>query len=332
MTVRYKASAMFLSALTLISFLYLAPVWADQGEIKSVQVAQDLSSISIYSQGPIGKHSAFVIDKPYRLVIDFDSATIGNTKARIRVAHPPITEIRLGYHNNRARVVVDFGENPVPPYRIERKEDVVVLTFGRTAALTAGQVQPKPEPAPRKQVPRPPDRTMQTQKPVSPAESESTTAGPQTSASAPEVSRSETADNDEAPILVKNAGVKSNLVYVELVNKTDPRISYRLIVDLDLEALKMRSASLSDAKGNIRKFHVTRSETEKLNSTPRGNRFTSGPKRYWPSGLTASAPTFSETSVEETGAERGQKAAKSPQSGWPVRIEVFQPQPKNTVR
>ncbi|MGC8907166.1 MAG: AMIN domain-containing protein [Desulfomonilaceae bacterium] len=331
-TVREVAIAAWLCAVVIVSMLWPGLGAADQGEISSVQVAPDLSSISIYSQGSLGKHTAFVIDRPYRLVIDFDSATIGNTKTRIRVERPPINEIRLGYHQNRARVVIDFGENPAPPYRIERNGDVVIVSLGKAPALPPSQARPKPESTPKKPSPKPPERAAAHQDVVKPApEPPPPAVEPPPSAVAP-AAPPEAAQNGDSGIVVKHAGIKSNLVYVELVDKNDPRISYRLIVDLDLEGLKMRSASLSDAKGNIRKFHVTRTETEKINSIAPGNRFTSGPKRYWPSSLRAAAPNISEADIE-TGPEKSHKGAStSPQSGWPLKIEAFQPQPKNAVR
>lgn len=333
MTAREKASVVWLCAVAIVSLLWAGLGRADQGEISSVQVAPDLSSISIYSQGSLGKHTAFVIDRPYRLVIDFDSATIGNTKTRIRVERPPINEIRLGYHNNRARVVIDFGENPAPPYHIERNGDAVIVSLGKPPALPPSQTPPRPEPTPKKPTPKPPERAAGHQavaKP-SPAPAPPPVETPPPTPAEP-AARPDASQNDDSGIVVKHAGVKSNLVYVELVNKDDPRISYRLIVDLDLEGLKMRSASLSDAKGNIRKFHVTRTETEKINSVAPGNRFTSGPKRYGPSRLTAAAPNFTEANIETGAEKRPESLSRPPQSGWPLKIEAFQPQPKNAVR
>ncbi len=325
-----KASAMIISAIVLICISWLSPVWAESGEITSVQVAQDLSRISIYSQGHLGKHSAFVIDKPYRLVIDFDSATIGNIKNRIRVEHPPINEIRLGYHNNRARVVVDFGENPVPPYHIEHSGDLIVVSLGKTSGIRPVDKPVRMEPAPKKPVPKQADRTPHSSKQVAQPSPEATIPASPPHLADSQAPAAESGDDDDAKIVVKNAGVKSSLVYVELVNKTDPRISYRLILDLDLDRLSIRSASLSDAKGNIKKFHVTKTETEKLNSSPTSNRFTSGPKRDGRSVLTVSAPDFSGTR-SDTNQDKAPNLAKPPPSGWPLRIEAFHPQPKNAV-
>ncbi len=329
---RDRASAIWLFAAAIACVLCPGLGGADQGEISSVQVAQDLSSIAIYSHGSLGKHTAFVIDRPHRLVIDFESATIGNTKTRIRVERPPINEIRLGYHNNRARVVVDFGENPAPPYHIERTGDGVIVSLGSSPGIPPSQARPRPESTAKKPAPKQPERSAAPSQtaakplPASPPVIES----PSPAASA--AARPDEAQEGDSSVVVKHAGVKSNLVYVELVDKNDPRISYRLIVDVDLEGLKMRSASLSDAKGNIRKFHVARTDTEKINSIAPGNRFTSGPKRYWPSSLTASAPNFSEAHIETGPEKRREATSRSPQSGWPLKIEAFQPQPKNAVR
>ena len=228
---------------------------------------------------------------------------------------------------------MDFGENPVPAYRIERNGDMVIISLGKTADLPRGQMPPRVLSAPKNQVTKRPDRTTPPEASKSKAQPavEPTGPTPPSPVNTPQVSESESGDKDDSQIVVKNAGIKGNLVYVEMMDKHDPRISYRLIVDLDLEGLKMHGASLSDAKGNIRKFHVTRIDTEKLSNASSGGRFASGPKRYWPSRVTASAPNLNEANVG-TSAEHGQIATKIPQAGWPLKIEAFQPQLKSVAR
>jgi len=304
---------------------------ADTAEITSVQVAPDFSHISIHSNGPLGKHSAFVIDRPYRLVIDFESTAIGNTKSKVRVDRGPLIEIRLGYNKGRARVVIDFGEHPVPPFNIDRKGDAFVVSLGQTHLIPEERGASRQEPSLKKQPHRSPEMPAQAVKSLSkPTTAPQPKAEPESHPAS--LSRFQQHGDDSA-ITVKDAGIKSNLVFVELVHKGDPRISYRLIVDLDIEDLNIRSASMSDAKGNLKKFQISKTETEKLTQSRSESGATTGPRRQSATGLTASAQVTSGITARP-GAEspRLQTTPKNSTNGWPFKIEEFQPQPKTAVR
>ena len=117
------------------------PAWAaESANITSVQVAPDLKQISIKCDGPVGKHSAFVIQKPYRLVLDMESTGLGKIPTKINVGRNPLNEIRLGYANSRARVVMDFGDNPVPSFKVDKQSNGILVSLG----VKAGAWQPRP--------------------------------------------------------------------------------------------------------------------------------------------------------------------------------------------
>jgi len=307
-------------------------VSANQAEITAVQVAPDYSSITIRSEGPLGKHSAFVIDRPFRLVVDFEATGLGKLQGKIKVDKGPMNEIRMGYHNNRARVVVDFGDNPAPPYQIERRDNLVVIAFGRaqgtpprTRSTTAKtQTVPKPPPVPAQDLPSHPD----------PSRSEASPAQPAPAQTRPEGVPSQTPrpDTDDSTVSVKDAGVRNNLVFVELVNRKDPKLTYRLIVDLDMDDLSIRSASLSDSKGKLKKFEFLKSETELMSGAGNGARVAVGPRKHSfvaePQGTREGNYQWGESSIgQEKTIRRDQKT-----TGWPLRIEEFQLQAKKSER
>jgi len=306
------------SLTSLILILISSPVaLANPTEITAVQIAPDFTSITITSEGPLGKHSAFVIDRPYRLVVDFEETGLGKLQGKIRVDNGPMNEIRLGYHNNRARVVVDFGENAVPPFQIERNNNLAVIALGKVSGpprASAPKSRPvaKPTPVRSQDLPTHPDPSKTEVAPTRPAPARSESSALQSSRQG----------TDDSTVSVKEAGVRNNLVFVELVNLKDPKLTYRMIVDLDVDELSIRSASLSDSKGNLKKFEFLKSENELISRSNRENRVAMGPRKHSvvAGSVGAKAPKYdwSESSIE-----MGKMPVRGTRTGWPLRIEEF---------
>ncbi len=277
-------------------------VWAaGSANITSVNVSPDLKVISIKCDGPIGKHSAFVIPKPHRLVVDIESTGLGKIPARINVGRKPLNEIRVGYANSRARVVVDFGDHPVPPFKIEKQINAILVNFGNTvpAPLPGAGANLPPKPAPQVQ-----------RVPVQPKAVASSPSTPNAASSL---------------VTVKTAGVKDGQVFVELANKKDVKRTYRLVVDLDMERLLVRQASVSDSQGHLKRFDLTASKSnndtsiQSINSDV-GPRRTAGPTATPSEGH----PKF------KWGIQAGEKRPPAPtkmNAGVPIRVERFEPQP-----
>ncbi len=270
-------------------------VWGlESRSITSVQVAPDFKEISIGCDGPIGKLSSFVLKKPYRIVLDMESTGLGNVPTRINVGGNFINEIRLGHENSRAQVVVDFGERPTPSFTLRRQNNVLLVSL----KPKVGALQPRPATKPAV-IPR--------TDPVQPKAVVSAPAYP------------------EAPgskVSVKTAGVKDNLVFVELASKKDPKRTYQVVIDLDLEELQVRQASVSDDLGHLRRFDLASSvrdnnlarTTMKSNAGPRA---TVGPTAT-PSG----GPAKFKWGVQ-AGENKQPEAAKS-NAGGPIRVERFE--------
>ncbi len=283
--------------LCLLLMLNCSQVWgAESAKITSVQVAPDLKQVSIECDGPVGNHSAFVIQKPHRLVLDLQSTGLGKIPTRINVGRSPLNEIRLGYADSRARVVVDFGDNPVPSFKIDRQANGLVVRLG----VTAGAWQPKPTAKPTAQLPK------------EPAPPKAVTPSP----AAPAVNSS--------VVSVKTAGVKDDLIFVELASKKDPKRTYRLVIDLDVDQLKVRQATVSDAQGNVKKFDALASKAS-TETPPAPEKHSVGPRRT--AGPTA-APSEDHPKFK-WGVQAGEKAQRPTaklNAGPPIRVERFEPQ------
>lgn len=281
----------------ILGIAWVYPGYAASGVITGVKVAPDLAKIVIKSQGDVGKHAAFVLNGPHRLVVDVADASAAHTRKRIKVDREPIREIRVGESPSRVRVVVDFGANPVPPFKIQRMSNSILVMLGKPSISTSA--------------------------------TRSANASPDRRSKSPLALRTERASGNtcDSKMLVKRSGVKGNLVFVELVCPRDPRKKYRIVVDLDFDAVRVRNASVSDATGNVKRFDLVEAslsqerdgETVGTRAGPRrqGERLTKGsprrPKYKW--GL---------PSVKTRGPE-----GKEARRGGPFRLEEFKLQPRS---
>jgi hypothetical protein len=272
---------------------------AESATITAVQVAPDLKQISIKCDGPVGKHSAFVIQKPYRLVLDMESTGLGKIPTKINVGGNPLNEIRLGYANSRARVVMDFGDHPVPSFKVDKQSNGILVSLG----VKAGAWQPRPAAKPAAQLQK------------APVQPKAVTAAPLTQ------------KTDSSKVSVKTAGVTDELIFVELASKKDPKRTYRVVIDLDVDELQVRQATVSDAQGHVKRFDLASSKPGNETAVP-SIRPSVGPRRT--AGST-SAPSMDPPKFK-WGVHAGEKSQVQPQaaklnSGGPLRVQTFQPRP-----
>jgi len=199
------------------------------GYIDDIKVSPDLRTLLIKFKGDPGKHTAFVMDNPYRLVVDFESTGLATIPRRIRIARTPIREIRLGSNSSRARVVVDFGANPAPTYEIHRKKGLVALVLDL-------ELEPEPVRQPKPRSARKPKKKKHRPKPA----------------------RTRVTNNDlNAPVKVTTAGTADNMIYLELVHKKDSNRRYRVVLEMDMGRIRINQVSISDAGGKVECFKVT---------------------------------------------------------------------------
>ena len=115
----------------LLFFLTCGSVWADvSGEITGVKLDASQKRVVIESKGTVGKHLARVIGRPNRLVMYFEEMSIGKVPATIKCGDLNINEIRSSNARGQARVVLDFQENPVPPFHVRKDGNNVFIIFG----------------------------------------------------------------------------------------------------------------------------------------------------------------------------------------------------------
>ncbi|MBI4962035.1 MAG: AMIN domain-containing protein [Desulfomonile tiedjei] len=124
-----KHKPLWLACLFLVAFC--GPAWAENaGEITGVRLDPENKRIVIASKGSVGKHCARVIGRPNRLVMDFEGTKLGQAPGKLPGGAADIHEIRVGTSKSRARVVVDFQNNPVPAFKVKREDSQILVVFG----------------------------------------------------------------------------------------------------------------------------------------------------------------------------------------------------------
>ena len=90
----------------------------------------DRGGVSLSIKGNPSQVSAEVLTNPNRLVIDFNDTAISKTPHKIQASEWGLKEIRLGINKSATRVVLDFGDNPVPTHRLRKLGQGLFVEIG----------------------------------------------------------------------------------------------------------------------------------------------------------------------------------------------------------
>ena len=103
------------------------------GVITSIEVPQAEPRLVIKTKGAPGKVVASALRNPNRLVLDFQTASLGKARRSIAKGLTGIEEVRAAKFKAGTRVVADFHEKPIPKYTIQSHKDGVVVLFDAAA-------------------------------------------------------------------------------------------------------------------------------------------------------------------------------------------------------
>ncbi len=232
---RFTMAAACALVMSLIMVLVVDAAETDLGTVTSADLSSDGRQITLRFEGTVGAHRTYVMENPSRLVMDFPNATLGSVKRKIPGSILAIKEVRLGQHEGRSRLVADFGSRPVPPFKISRVGGQIFVTFSKGAGEDDVPMQ----------------RVQQYG-----SEKKSSRKQPQTAAT-----------GGSAPVVVRKAGVEGGLVFVELGSSVDQARRYRLVLDCDFDELSVRSATVSDQAGSLRRFDFAEAPPEPVRSS-----------------------------------------------------------------
>jgi len=97
-----------------------------------VDKGEKVIHITLIADGNIGNYNSFKLGNPPRLVIDIWNVEKGYPKNFIQVNHPLLKRVRLGKHPKKTRFVFDSARPQMPQFKIEKAQNRLVVSFGRT--------------------------------------------------------------------------------------------------------------------------------------------------------------------------------------------------------
>jgi hypothetical protein len=202
-----------------LSMAFAGPEWVSaSGAVAGVKVSADGKHVTVLCDGPVGGHSTSVLGNPNRLVIDLRDTALRGTPRKMQVNKEPIKEIRLGRTPSRARVVIDFGDSPLPSHRIHREDNALVLILGKPAPKMAS-------PSGTRVANLASSQKVEPNKP----------------------GRDTSARGKESNLAIRSAEIDNGLIVLSLSDRKRPERAVRLTVDVDMNRLQVRQASLNEA-------------------------------------------------------------------------------------
>lgn len=91
--------------------------------------SKDQTTVTIVGDGNVSDHTIKTLKKPPRILVDFNCAARLLEARSINVDDPDIKSIRIGYHFDKIRVVIDVKGSVVPAYKDKFKNNALIVTL-----------------------------------------------------------------------------------------------------------------------------------------------------------------------------------------------------------
>ena len=104
-------------------------------KILKVDVARDKDSttVTVRADGVIGNYNSFELDSPSRVIIDLWGVANSSGQDIVRVKNKFVKAVRIGSHGDKVRLVFDSARKSNSAYSLERRDNTLVMTFGKRA-------------------------------------------------------------------------------------------------------------------------------------------------------------------------------------------------------
>lgn len=207
----YKAIPFVLTVLHLMVCVSLC----NAANLSEITVASDMKRVAVKFEGKIGSYTDVTAQHPSRLIIEVPGATIIRSPRIQGLSTESGLTVRTAKTPTSARIVMDFGNGPLPEYKIKQM-DGYLLVFLADAPL-AVPVRNSAVPAPVRQ----------------PAV-----------ITAPEP----TAVSDTSGLVIKSAQVQNGKMVLHVIRESNPGTLYRIDLGVDFDHLGFSSAKIVQAK------------------------------------------------------------------------------------
>jgi len=110
-----------------------ATVSACASSIRISKIATVPNGFEIVSESPLAMPKEITLSSPPRLALDLDCAVYGIGSKALPFNHSSVSVIRTGNYPEKLRVVFDFNQSPVPPYKVVKSGQGIKVLFGNAA-------------------------------------------------------------------------------------------------------------------------------------------------------------------------------------------------------
>lgn len=179
------------------------------GEITEISVTPDSKRISVRADGQIGRHSVFALENPNRLVLDIEDNGVSRETA-ISGTIAAGLEIRAARKGSGSRVVLNFGNRPVPEHRVRTVGNYLLL-FMEGWGVPAGASFRTPTHRERSPEPQP---------------------------------RQEPILSSSPDLQIKSAEVANGLIVLKVANRAHPDRIFKIELGVDFDQLGFSAASI----------------------------------------------------------------------------------------
>lgn len=216
---RYAITAAVLVPLIFALVCIAGPVAA--GEISEITVTPDGRRVAIKSESRMGRHTEQVAGNPSRLIIDVSGTGITKVPRISGVTDRSPMDIRAAKTASGARVVLDFGRQPVPDHKVLRMDNYLIVFLGQGTARMESDARLRPERIQPKEPQAVPVVSM-----------------PRKKLPANDVP-------DASDLSIQSAEIIDGLIVLKVSNKSDPSRAYKIDLGVDFRQLGFSTARIS---------------------------------------------------------------------------------------
>ena len=107
----------------------------DKGKkVVDLEINKDLDGITVITDSAISKYNAFLLENPYRLVVDIPGVKHLLPKNIFSFESSFVTKLKIGQHPKKVRLAVYF-QDKLPGYKIEKDKNKLFVTWEKPAVV-----------------------------------------------------------------------------------------------------------------------------------------------------------------------------------------------------
>jgi hypothetical protein len=266
------------------------------GKIAEVNVSPDLRRVTVRTEGFMGNHKESTAANPSRLILDIPGMTLAKPPALTGAGKYGGLGIRTAQSESGARVVLDFGNAPIPEHRIRRLGNYLMVFLqewnsatgpphraGWETAPAAKESASLPQEGIRRDNPwsNPGAKGAQQEAQPKPLPRSQREERPHRLRPVTEIIRSH---NGSPELFIRSAEVSDGLIVLHVGARDNPAMIYRIDLGVDFSQLGFSAARISPVGSEpTRPIRVAARKSPFWDESPQPR---IGPRKYQPACAT----------------------------------------------